>query len=220
MAKSEKKRQKQQLRKQRKKKEMAKAAAIKPPPFADLSKRQKILKSSHLPLHECLVSSEWQEEGMAVILVSRLQPDGDLIFATFLVDVFCLGVKSAFCNADMSPRTYQTDLREKVFRDYTSVSCSLDLAKQIVYGAIDYAAQFGFEPDKNFSLSRHVLGERTAGQQESEIQFGKDGKPFYITGPNDDMDRILAQLEAKVGQGNYHYICPAGDPFDPDDYEY
>ena len=49
--------------------------------------------------------------------------------------------------------------------------------------------------------------------------FGKDDKPFYIQGPSDSparVERILRALEARCGEGGYHYIIAGGnfEPFD------
>ena len=42
-----------------------------------------------------------------------------------------------------------------------------------------------------------------------EFEFGKDGKPFYVSGPNEtraDSERIIATLTRKLGPGGFHYM--------------
>jgi len=35
---------------------------------------------------------------------------------------------------------------------------------------------------------------------------GKDGKPLFISGPYDDVPRIMARLEKAVGRGGLHFL--------------
>ena len=39
----------------------------------------------------------------------------------------------------------------------------------------------------------------------------RDGKPFFISGPNDNPTRILSQLELAVGAGNFHHVIGVAD---------
>jgi len=54
--------------------------------------------------HEAYVEKGWEEMGLAHLFVSRIREDGSSDFAMFLVDVFCLGVKDASFEADVSER--------------------------------------------------------------------------------------------------------------------
>jgi hypothetical protein len=44
------------------------------------------------------------------------------------------------------------------------------------------------------------------------IEFGNDGQPFFMSGPNDNVDKVIKTLEASVGTGNFHYLAAIGDP--------
>jgi hypothetical protein len=50
------------------------------------------------------------------------------------------------------------------------------------------------------------LGERVGG---CDIEFGRDGMPFYVQGPYDDARHILQTLDASVGAGNYQFYVAA-----------
>ena len=44
--------------------------------------------------------------------------------------------------------------------------------------------------------------------------FGKDGKPFYINGPNEtsvQSQQIINQLSKKCGEGNFDFMMDVGD---------
>jgi hypothetical protein len=169
--------------------------------------RKRLLAGRELPLHECLINAGWKERGIANIIISRRQPDGKITFGVYLVDIFCLGLKSSFGNVDFSELRYESELKARAMPDVSLVECAPDLAHHIIYGGIDYAARFGFKPDPDFKWSQGVLDERGLHEPLPEVEFGKDGKPLFISGPHDNMDRIIRQLEATAGSGNFEFIA-------------
>jgi hypothetical protein len=66
----------------------------------------------------------------------------------------------------------------------------------------------GFVPHPDFAQAQPHLGLRP--EKLIPIEFGKDGKPYYINGPYDNADRIAATLNQSVGKGNYHYLIGNG----------
>lgn len=197
-----KKRPKDKLRRKKAKKEGLFSSAR-----THLSAKSIIYDARSYPISECLIGSSWKEQGLAHIL-SRRQPDGNLVFGVYLVDVFCLGRKNTFCNANLSISKYEDDLKAGIYREQNPVECSVDLAHQIIYGAVDYASELGFKPQKDFKLSKYVLEGRDKFGEITEVEFGKDGKPFYIAGPDDDVQTIMGKLEAKLGPDNFKYFFP------------
>ena len=80
------------------------------------------------------------------------------------------------------------------------------LTHEIIYGAIEYAAQFGFRPHADFKWSRYVLDPPDRHARTGAIEFGHDGKPLYIQGPRDNVDVILRKLTQTAGTGNFDYL--------------
>ncbi len=202
----EKSRQKK-LMKKREKDRSRKKKQAKMAPSSTFGTIKKIKEARNLPVYECLSNLSWKESGLAHILISRRQPDGNLLFGVYLVDIFCLGLKNAFCNVDLPMSKYKAELRGRMYQDDEPVECPLSLAHHIIYGGIEFAAQFGFKPDKDFKLSQYVLEDKNNLEPCEDIEFGKDGKPFFIAGPDDDTERIVRQLESMVGKGNFKFIC-------------
>ena len=88
----------------------------------------------------------------------------------------------------------------------------------MIYQSIEYAEQFGFEPQKDFTLSQYLLAPRGELEEPYKLTFGKDGKPLFISGPYDNVERIVRQLNQTAGPGNYDFVAMLGDPFhDADD---
>jgi len=192
------------------KSKLRKQEQLKSPPFALLSGRKKILMACDFPVCTCLINPSWRDQGIATILIARQQPDGDLVLGVFLVDLLCLGLKNTFCKSNISPYRCRTEVVPGAF-DETPVQCPPALAHRIIYGAIAYARQFGFEPHRDFHLSQHLLDPPRDDEPCEDVEFGKDGKPLYIAGPDDNVERILRKLEANAGEGHYDYICGMGN---------
>jgi len=205
MARNEKRRQKRLMKHRRKAKLRQRAHAGMYVPGSAHTKL-KIREGRSLPVHECLINPSWREHGLAHILISRRQPGGNLVVATYLVDTWCLGLKRTYCEADVPPGEYKARLRAGMYQEERPAKCPLPLAHQIIYGAIDYAERFGFTPDRDFRLSRFVLEERDSIELSHDIEFGKNGKPFYVSGPHDNPKRVIAQLRSAVGEGNFDFM--------------
>ncbi len=66
-----------------------------------------------------------------------------------------------------------------------------------------------------YLVDKYCLGLKNtfanAGFSHTRYQnevFGKNGKPFFVAGPHDNVARILKQLEKTAGPGNYDYFAP------------
>jgi hypothetical protein len=205
MAQNEKRRQKALFKKRRKDKER-KSTLSNGSSFNSFSKKIGLVKrAKECPIYECLISDDWENNGLVRILLSRRQPNSNLIIGVYLVDVYCLGLKNTFCNANIAVEDYQA-LKEKMFQAASLIDCHPGLANRIIYGAIEYARKLGFEPQKDFSMSHFILDAPSDADLSFKIEFGKDGKPLYVAGPDDDSDYVIKKLIESVGEGNFDYL--------------
>ncbi len=168
-------------------------------------------KARKLPFFECWINNNWQELGIATVLVARLQPSGKVIVAGYLVDIYCLGVKDALTRFSMSV----DEFREFVFSfcermGAEAEECTPAFAQNLVYGAVEYAEDLGFKPHKDYDFTRYIL-DPADEIEYIDIEFGKNGKPFLVRGPFDDFERNIAILNRTVGEGNYHFMTHIGD---------
>ena len=205
MSQNEKRRQKALLKKKRKDKERKRRTSHSSGFDSFTYKMNLIKKAKAFPIYECLINDNWKDTGLAHIVLSRRQPNNELIIGVFLVDIYCLGLKNTFCNANITLEDYQ-NLKIKMFQESSPIACHSGLANRIIYGAIEYAKKMGFEPQKDFSLSQFVLDETSDMDLSFDIEFGKDGKPLYISGPDDNTDYIIKKLIKNVGEGNFDYL--------------
>ncbi len=142
--------------------------------------------------------------GLASVTVAR-DRSGKVSVCVFLVDTHCLGLKDTIGPRLMS----RSGLRRFLEMEYESfggryVEVPLELARQLVFGAIDFARDLGFQPHWELAPCAPHLGMWGGN---CAIRFGRFGKPMYVSGPYDDVGRTLETLERSVGPDGYDFIC-------------
>ncbi len=144
------------------------------------------------PVYECLASrKQWKRLGLATVMVSRMVSADRFVFAVYMVDVLCLGVKDTFVAWNESEDGYQW-ARGGLAEKFDLVEFGYEDCRSLILGAIDFAAGFGFEPHSDWSESSHII---EAGRQyEPKFEFGENGTPVYIPGPRDNAAKVLRTL--------------------------
>jgi hypothetical protein len=162
-----------------------------------------------LPIFECWITPNWEEQGL-------------ITFATYLMDMYCLGLKDTTAIFSKTDSEYR-DITNTMFEAHGGKQLiNYTLAHNIIYGGIAYAEDLGIKPEKYWSVSQFILEEDTEDIELIDITFGKDGKPCFINGPYDNVGKIVSKLEASVGKGNFEVILIDGGEgfdFDGDDYD-
>lgn len=163
---------------------------------------------AHFPLRECLINDDWTEQKLATISFARNRADGRVAVGSFIVDVGCLGVKSAFANPSITAEQY----KQLVYGQPTKQTpFNATCAVKLILGALEYARELGFKPDPDYFYSREIFGDLDPAGCEETFEYGMDGKPFYVAGPHDDSNRIVNHLAAKLGPDGYLFMMPFGD---------
>ena len=162
-----------------------------------------------LPIYECLINPDWREQGHARVLVSREKPNGKIMFGVPMVDLYCLGVKDVMAEENTPKSKYEQFMKSIMYFDNKPVTCDINSGHTIIYSGVNYARGLGFEPHEDFEGYRHILVPEAEIKMDASVKFGKDGRPFYIQGPNDDADYILATLKRTVGEENFDFLSQA-----------
>jgi hypothetical protein len=210
---SERKRQEKLARKAAKRKQHVQALKRAEAEQGPLSVRRAMSLVASAPIHECLAPVELFGRGIGTVVVSRKLPNGQLAVGSFLLDVWCLGVKNAFCRV-LDPDEYR-ELRQRVSEREHMRETEPACARKLVESAEAYAQDLGFSPHPDYAFARQIFGDLDAGACPSRYEFGKDGKPFYVSGPYDTpvkSRRIVETLAARCGEGNFHYTVFLGGP--------
>ncbi|MBN1428652.1 MAG: hypothetical protein JXB07_09710 [Anaerolineae bacterium] len=161
------------------------------------------------PILECLINDDWDHvdsQGPARILIARSQPNGGIAFGVYFVDRLCMGVKDTFCGVGYTASEYATQVPAEAFAGTNPTKCPPELIHQIIYQSVDYAAQFGFKPQRDFKWTRYLLEEQGSLDEPYDLTFGKDGKPCFVAGEGDNVKVVLGKLEKYAGPGNYEYV--------------
>ena len=188
-------------KKNRKKKRPQQAVKIKPATYI----RQHARKS---PIYECLIDKDWKETKFSPVIVARKKASGRLIMGFYLVDLQCLGVKNSRYYHDMSEEQYRELVAQmSVGMEQHFITIDPTLCFNIIYGAVEFAEDCGFYPHKDFEVSEYILDD-VATIDYVEVPFGdKDGKPFFVAGPDDNSAKIMATLKKNKGEGNFEFIA-------------
>ena len=64
-------------------------------------------RARNLPIHECLITEEWEKAGMASVLIARKHSNGNITLGFYLVDIYCLGVKDTFYQFNIPETEYE-----------------------------------------------------------------------------------------------------------------
>lgn len=185
-------------------KEIARSLGLRPAAVADLVRKLAAERDAADPdgdLVGCWINAGWSiglsiaehpqwrdpgaddgTGGLASVVVARRRRDRRRITAcVYLVDLHCLGVKNAM-GPDPIDDQALCRLIDFVFGGYHAppIEAPIELARDLVLGATDYAHQLGFAPHPDFEQARAHLGAWTG---PSAITFGRDGSRTTSRGP-------------------------------------
>ncbi len=207
MALSEKQKQKKRQQRAQKRK---KAGAARRPSNTAGSARAMAKSYARFPVHEVLCPGDLEDEGMGTLLLSRKGLDCLLGVSFFLVDNYCLGVKNAFFRELDEDEYLEAKQRMLYNGPVEPVAMEPACMRKLVESAVDYARGLGFVPHKDYGAAREIFGDIDASACPTSFEFGDQGKPLFVAGPNDTpakSRKIIKQLERRCGAGGYNYIA-------------
>jgi hypothetical protein len=160
-------------------------------------------------LHSWATDDLWNQ-GLGWVCLSRLLSNGSVAYAVFLVDRYCLGVKNAM--AGITDRyEYDSRIARKMRTTFGSREIPPAAARRFVEGAVAYAEALGLHPHADYHKAKPLFGTIDASESTEELEFGKDGKPFFVAGPHDSPQRcrqILNTLAESCGMGGFEFLIP------------
>jgi hypothetical protein len=157
--------------------------------------------AAEAPLGPAFMSASWKDSdetnpGLVSVLVSKALADGTFVVTMCLVDRTCLGIKNAYSTTPVSGAELAdmaTRLRDAHPEGVDSVS-ALE-AQSVIFNALDYAASIGFSAHRDFVPA--LVGPRPDALLETPL--ARPSRPVFVPGPDDDVERIVRVLTAKVG---------------------
>ena len=178
-------------------------------------------KARSLPIYECWINADWEDSGMANIVVARRHSNGNITYCMYLVDLLCLGVKDTHYKFNVTETEYRHFLEKFEGRMDVEIA-GYTLVHNIILAGVEFSEEYGFKPHKDFtSVTEFMLEEDGEDIDLIEIECGRDGKPMYVQGPFDDAakaNKIMKQLEHSAGAGNFDFMKEVDEDFE-DEFE-
>ena len=185
-------------------------------PAASINTRGNWLRAIGSPIYEVCSNENLFLGGMGTLVFCRRTPDQHCAVAMFLLDTYCLGIKNVVQSV-MTNEQY-SDLKSQLERSHGSRFRLMapSAGRRLLEDLVAWSRQFGFEPSLDYADAAKILGDTPLDTDELSFPFGREGKPFYISGPKDSpvkSKRILDQLEKKCGLGGFDYMIGSLEGF-------
>jgi hypothetical protein len=163
--------------------------------------------ASNAPILHSRIAATLRENGLAHVVISRSLPKDRVAVAVFLVDRYCLGVKDCF--GRLCVRAEYDSLCKELDQKFEMEDYSPADVRKLVEGSIAYARRLGFEPHPDYHRLKPIFGDIDPQESNAEFEFGSEGKPLFISGPNDGPERcrrIISILQDCCGPQGFHYM--------------
>ena len=145
------------------------------------SPRRLLRRARRMPFEGAWVQRGWQEDGEARVLIARTQPSDDLLFAGFVVDYLCTGIRESSYFANVNRETFQNEYLPRLYDGEPPLTISEAIANEIVWGSVEYANSLGFRPDSNFIEAQYILQPEGELPISGTVEFVLNDTKYPIT---------------------------------------
>jgi hypothetical protein len=195
---------------------------------SQMSLATRMRRMAGAPIHSCLISESLDELGKGYLLLARKAADGRVAVATFLLDLYCVGVKDVILRVDEASEIER--FVEALGEAEPLAAIEPSRARKLLRDLVAWSRSIGLAPHPDYAAAEPLFGDVSADTSNESFRFGKDGKPFLVPGPSDTPARIRQRIEAlrrTVGDGGFDYILEVegdddrfgGDDIDDDDFD-
>ncbi len=167
------------------------------------------------PIDRCLLQDGLFESGMGTLLLARGTPSAGFTMATFLLDVFCLGVKDVVLRQVESSEL--DEIVEVMGAGAPFAAVEPSYARKLLRDLVAYARSIGLEPAREYKMAELLFGDVAADACDSRFEFGSDGRPLYVPGPGETPAKVrqqLEQLRRAVGEDGFDFSEFGGEEDD------
>lgn len=174
---------------------------------SQISLATRMRRMAGAPIHSCLVSELLTEIGKGYLVLARRAPDGRMAMATFLLDLYCVGVKDVILRVDEASEIER--FIEALGEAEPMIATEPPRARKLLRDLVAWSRSIGLAPHPDYATAEPLFGDVSADSSDESFPFGKDGKPFLIPGPTDTPARTRKRIEAlrrAVGDGGFDYM--------------
>ena len=170
----------------------------------------RVLRAADAPIQHCFLTESVFDIGMGTLVLARGATRHHVALSSFLIDTFCLGIKDVMFES----------VESEVFEIYMDamdagspvVSVDPSYARKLLCDLAAWSQSIGFAPHQDFAAVERMFGDVSADASDAVFQFGRDGKPVYIPGPNDTallIQRRIEQLQKYLGDDGFGFETAA-----------
>jgi hypothetical protein len=170
----------------------------------------RVVRAADAPIQHCFLTESVFEIGMGTLVLARGATPHHLALSSFLIDVFCLGIKDVMFEL----------VEREAFEMYMAatdagspiVSVDPSYARKLLRDLSAWSKSIGFAPHRDFAAVERMFGKVSADASDAVFRFGRDGKPFYIPGPIDTapvIQRRIAHLRKYFGDDGFGFETAA-----------
>ncbi len=164
----------------------------------------RVLRAAHAPVQHCFLTESVFDIGMGTLVLARGATRHHVALSSFLIDVFCLGIK------DVMFESVESEVFE-MYLDATDagspmISVDPSYARKLLRELAVWSQSIGFAPHRDFVEVERIFGDVSADASDAVFRFGRDGKPVYIPGPTDTaplIRRRIEQLQKSLGDDGF-----------------
>jgi hypothetical protein len=136
--------------------------------------------------------------------------------SVFMLDSYCLGAKNAFfMERDLAEAEW---MLESLMAVAPAVAVEPGYARNLLHELVAWSRRLGIEPHKDYAEAEALFGDISTEGQENEIEFGREGRPMLVAGPQDtpaQLRRWRDRLALTLGEDGFEYI-DLDDEAEPD----
>jgi hypothetical protein len=170
----------------------------------------RVLRAADAPIQHCFLTEAVFDVGMGTLILARGATPHRIALSSFLIDVFCLGIKDVMFES----------VESEVFAMYVDamdvgsplVAVDPSYARRLLRDLAAWSQSIGFAPHRDFAAVERVFGDVSADASDAGFRFGRDGKPVYIPGPTETaplIRRRIAQLQKYLGDDGFGFETAA-----------
>ena len=169
-----------------------------------------MFRAAHAPVQHCFLTESVFDIGMGTLVLARGATHHHIALSSFLIDVFCLGIK------DVMFESVESEVFEMYMNamDAGSPMISVDpsYARKLLRELAVWSQSIGFTPHRDFVAVERIFGDVSTDASDAVFRFGRDGKPVYIPGPTDTaplIRRRIEQLRKSLGDDGFGFETAA-----------
>jgi hypothetical protein len=164
----------------------------------------RVLRAAQAPIQHCFVTESVFDGGIGTLVLARGATQHYLSASSFLIDVFCLGIKDVmFKSFESEGFEAHMDVMEAAS---PMIAVEPAYARKLLRDLAAWSKSIGFAPHRDFAAVEPLFGDVNADACDAVFQFGQDGKPVYIPGPSDSAAltrQRMAQLQKYLGNKGF-----------------